>query len=69
MDFVVGLQRTISCQDAIRVIVDRFTMVAHFIPISMTYSMDKLVALYIKKIVRLHGILVSTILDRCQIHL
>ena len=28
------------------------------------YSLDKLVELYIKEIVRLHGILVSIILDR-----
>ena len=48
MDFVVGLLRTVSCQDAIWVIVDRFTKVAHFILISMTYSMDKLATLYIK---------------------
>ena len=64
MDFVVRLPRTVSHQDAVWVIVDRFSKVAHFIPISMTYSMDKLAALYIKNIVRLHGISVSTILDR-----
>ena len=64
MPFVVRLPRTISYEDTILVIVDRFTKVAHLIPISMTYSMDKLAALYIKNIVRLHGIPVSTILDR-----
>ena len=64
MDFVVGLRRTVSRQDAIWVIVDRFSKVAHFIPISMTYSMDKLAALYIKEIVRLHGVLVSIVSDR-----
>ena len=61
MDFVVGLMRTVSRQDAIWVIVDRFSKVAHFIPISMTYSMDKLAALYIKEIVRLHGVPVSIV--------
>ena len=30
----------------------------------MTYSMDKLVGLYIKEIVRLHGVVVSIVSDR-----
>ena len=64
MDFVVGLPKTLSRQDAVWVIVDRHTKVAHFIPISMTYSMDKLAALYIKEIVSLHGIPVAIISDR-----
>ena len=61
MDFVVGLPRTVFRQDAIWVIVDRFSKVSHFILISMTYSMDKLAALYIKEIVRLYGVPVSII--------
>ena len=64
MDFVVGLPRIVSCQDAIWVIVDRFSKVAHFIPISITYSMDKLAPLYIKEIVRLHGVSVSIVSDK-----
>ena len=64
MDFVVGLQRIVSRQDAIWVIVDRFTKVAHFILISMTYSMDKLTTLYVKEIIRLHGVLVLIVSNR-----
>ena len=64
MNFVVGLSRTVSRQDVIWVIADRFSKVAHFIPISMTYFMDKLAALYIKEIVRLHGVPVSIVSDR-----
>ena len=63
MDFVVGLPITVSHQDAIWVIVDRFSKVAHFILIFMTYSMDKLAVLYIKEIVRLHGVSVSIVSD------
>ena len=59
MDFVFGLPRTVSRQDAIWAIVDRFSKVTHFIPISMTYSIDKLVVLYIKETIRLHGVPVS----------
>ena len=64
IDFVVGLLKIVPRQDAVWVIVDRHTKVAHFIPISMTYSMDKLAALYIKEIVRLHGIPVFIVSDR-----
>jgi hypothetical protein len=64
MDFVSGLPRASSGQDAAWVIVDRLTKTAHFLPIRMTYSMDRLVELYIKEIVRLHGIPVSIVSDR-----
>ena len=64
MNFVVRLPRIISHQDAAWVIVDRLSKVAHFIPISMTYSMDKLATLYIKEIVRLHGMSISIVSDK-----
>ena len=41
--------------------VDRLTKSTHFLPVRTDYSLDKLVELYIKKIVRLHGIPVSII--------
>ena len=44
--------------------VDRLTKSAHFLPIRIDYSFDKLVELYIKEIVRLHEILISIISDR-----
>jgi hypothetical protein len=37
MDFIVGLPRTHAGYDSIRVIVDRLTKVAHFIPVKTTY--------------------------------
>ena len=64
MDFVVGLPRIVSRQDAIWVIIDRFIKVVHFIPISMIYSMNKVDALYIKEIARLHEVPVSIVSDR-----
>jgi hypothetical protein len=42
MDFVVGLPKAPRRQDAIRVIVDRLTKSAHFLPIKITDSLDKL---------------------------
>ncbi|XP_071928106.1 uncharacterized protein [Coffea arabica] len=64
MDFVSGLPRTQKGHDAIRVIVDRLTKSAHFLPINMKYSLEKLAQLYIDEIVRLHGIPVSIVSDR-----
>ena len=45
MDFVVGLPRTASDKDAIWVIVDRLTKTAHFIPIRISFSLDRLARL------------------------
>ena len=43
---------------------DRLTKSAHFLPVRADYSLDKLVELHIKEIVRLHGIPISIISDR-----
>jgi hypothetical protein len=56
MDFLVGLPRTQTSHDAIWVIVDRLTKTAHFIPVTVKYSMEKLTELYLHEIVRLHGV-------------
>ena len=64
MDFVVGLPLTGRKHDSVWVMVDRLTKSAHFLPVRTDYSLDKLVELYIKEIVRLHGIPVSIISDR-----
>ena len=63
MDFVVGLPLTRRKHDSVWVIVDRLTKSAHFLPVRTDYSLDKLAELYIKDIVRLHGIPVSIISD------
>jgi len=64
MDFISGLPRTQRNHDAIWVIVDRLTKSAHFLAIRMDYSLESLAELYIKEIVRLHGIPVSIVSDR-----
>ena len=51
-------------KDAIWVVIDKLTKSAHFIPVRMDYSLDKLVELYILEIVRLHGVPLSIILDK-----
>ena len=64
MDFVSGLPRSPRGHDAIWVIVDRLTKSAHFLAIRLTDSTEVLSRLYIREIVRLHGIPVTIISDR-----
>ena len=63
MDFVTGLPKTPKNHDSVWVVVDRLTKSAHFIHVRMTYTMDKLAELYIKEIVRLHGVAQSIVSD------
>ena len=42
MDFVVGLPKTMGKYDSIWMIVDRLTKSAHFIPVKVTYNVEKL---------------------------
>ena len=64
MDCVVGLPLTGRKHDSVWVGVDQLTKSAHFLPVRTDYSLDKLEELYIKEIVRLHGIPISIISDR-----
>lgn len=47
MDLVTGFPKTPGGPDSIWVVIDRLSNIAHFIPIQMTYSMDKLAKLYL----------------------
>ena len=64
MDFVTGFPLSVSKKNAIWVIVDRLTKSAHFIANRTDWSLQKLAEVYIREIVRLHGIPVSIISDR-----
>ncbi|XP_049351873.1 uncharacterized protein LOC125816323 [Solanum verrucosum] len=64
MDFVTGLPRSFRKFDSIWVIVDRFTKAAHFLPVKTTYTVEEYAKLYIKEIVRLHGVPISIISER-----
>nr|KYP72696.1 Retrotransposable element Tf2 [Cajanus cajan] len=64
MDFIVGLPRSTRNSDAIWVVVDRLTKCAHFLPVNMKWSLEKLTQLYVREIVRLHGVPSSIISDR-----
>ena len=45
-------------------IVDRLTKFAHFLPMKVNFSMDRLASFYIKKIVIMHGVPVSVVSNR-----
>ena len=64
MDFVTGLPQTQRKNDAIWVIVDRLTKLAHFLPIRWGCTLDQLAKRYVDKIVRLHGVPLSIVSDR-----
>ena len=64
MDFVTHLPRTPQRHDAVWVIVDRLTKLAHFLAVRMTFTMERFYRLYFQEIVRIHGVPVSIVLDR-----
>jgi len=64
MDFVVGMPRSLKHHDAIWVVVDRLTKSAHFLPLRTSYNAEQLAELYIKEIMRLHGVPLSIVSDR-----
>ena len=64
MDFVTHLPQTPQRHDAVWVIVDRLMRSAHFLAVRMTFSLNRFCWLYIREIVRLHGVSVSIVSDR-----
>ena len=64
MDFVSGFPLTQQKHNFVLVIVDKLTKSTHFILVRMDYSMDRLAELYVKEIVRLHGVPLSIVSDR-----
>ena len=64
MYFVSGFPLMQQKHDSIWVIVDKLTKSTHFLLVRMDYSMDRLAELYVKEIVRLHGVLLSIVSDR-----
>ena len=64
MDFVTHLPRTRRRHDAVWVIVDQLMKSTHFLAMRMTFTLVEFCRLYIREIVRLHGVPVSIVSDR-----
>ncbi|GJP62458.1 hypothetical protein CLOP_g19517 [Closterium sp. NIES-67] len=64
MDFVTGLPAGSSGNDAILVVVDRLTKMAHFATSKTTVTAEQTAKLFLTNIVRLHGIPSTSISDR-----
>ena len=64
MEFMMGLPRTYHQHDSVWFIVDRITKLAYFLPVRTSYSVEDYDKLYIRELVRLHGVPLSVISDR-----
>ena len=64
MDFVTHFPRTQRRHDAVWVIMYPLIKLAHFLAVWMTFTVEEFYQLYIREIVRLHGVPVSIISDR-----
>ena len=64
MDIITGLPKSPKGHDAIWVIIDRLSKVAHFLPVRVDVTAAKLADLYTSRIVVRHGIPKKIISDR-----
>ena len=56
MDFVTGFPKSKRGNDAIFVVIDKLTKVAHFLPVKESITAAQLAELYTSRVVSLHGI-------------
>ncbi|XP_062117928.1 uncharacterized protein LOC133831576 [Humulus lupulus] len=63
-DFVVGLPKTTKQHDSVWVILDRFTKLAHFVPVRTVFTAEQYAVLYVQEIVRLYGVPKSIVSER-----
>ena len=64
MDFVTGLPKSPKGSTTIWVVMDRLTKTAYFIPYKSGMTLDGMARLYLKEVIRLHGIPRTIIYDR-----
>jgi len=56
MDFITGFPKKSRQHDSIMVVVDKLTKVVHFIPVTTMYSTSDVAHVFIRDVVRLHGV-------------
>ena len=64
MDFVTHLPTTPRRHNAVWVIVDQLTKSAHILTVRMNFTLEEFYRLYIREIVRLHGVPVSIVSNK-----
>lgn len=64
MDFITQLPMSVNKHDAILVVVDKFTKMAHFIPTTTSVTAPEAAKLIFDNVVRLHGLPKEIISDR-----
>jgi hypothetical protein len=64
IDFITKLPITVKQHDSIMVIVDKSTKVAHFIPMKTPHKAPNIVKIYMKEVVKLHGVPKAIVSDR-----
>jgi hypothetical protein len=64
MDFIIRLPRSTEQNDAIMLVVDKLSKVAHFIHVKSTCKAIDIAIIFMKEIFRLHGMPKEIISDR-----
>jgi transposase InsO family protein len=64
MDYITGLPCTAAGYDAVYVVLDRLTKMAHFVPCTKDVTAEGTADLFVREVVRLHGYPLEIISDR-----
>jgi hypothetical protein len=66
VNFIANFPRIMKKHDSIMVVVDKLTKETHFIPVKTTHKEANIAEVYMKQIVRLHGVPNVIVSDRDQ---